>query len=83
MQLFASLTWAALLTSAAATRPLHAQDPAGSIASPTEAPAAGLDSLVRLALGVSPAIHSALAGIRAADAAVHQAGARPDPMLMA
>jgi outer membrane protein TolC len=70
MQLFTLLTWVALLASAGASLPLHAQAPLE------------LDSLVQQALGANPAIRSAEARSRAAEAAIPQAGARPDPMLM-
>ncbi len=43
----------------------------------------GVDSLVRIALTANPDVSAAAARVRAAIAAVPQAGARPDPMLMA
>lgn len=44
---------------------------------------ADLDSLIRLALTANPAVQAADLRVRAAAAQVPQAGARPDPMLMA
>ena len=59
----------------------------GRVAAPAPAEAAhssvALDSLVRQALRASPSIHAAAARLKAADARVAPAGARPDPMLMA
>ena len=59
----------------------------GRVAAPPPAEAArtsaALDSLVRQALQANPAIHAAGARLKAADARVAPAGARPDPMLMA
>jgi outer membrane protein, heavy metal efflux system len=88
MHILPSLAWAALLASAGASLPLQAQEPASSSVSvpagsaSAESGVTGLDSLVRLALGVNPTLRAAESRTRAADAAVHHAGARPDLMLM-
>jgi outer membrane protein, heavy metal efflux system len=44
---------------------------------------ASLDSLVALAIAVNPAVRATTARVRAAQAQIGPAGARPDPMLMA
>lgn len=78
-----SLVWAALLASAEASPPLQAQQPPGSAAPASGVSGViGVDSLVRLALEVNPAVRAAESRNRAADAAARQAGARRDPMLM-
>ncbi len=52
-------------------------------AQPAAPEASSIDSLVALALTVSPKLRAAQERIRAAQARVDPAGARPDPMLMA
>jgi outer membrane protein TolC len=68
--------------SAAAQTPtfVHQEQPP---AEGNPANAVGLDSLIRLALDANPAVQAADARVRAAAAEVPQAGARPDPVLMA
>ena len=77
-QLHRALTVLALVVPSHA---LVAQDPAEA----TPAAPAGevLDSLIQTALAADPDLSAAAARVRAAAAAVPQAGARPDPMLMA
>lgn len=83
MHTFSSLVWAVLLGLAAGL-PLHAQERVPpAVPAPGTPRATGLDSLVRLALSANPAIRAAESRVRAAEAAVGPAGARPDLMLMA
>ena len=77
-QLHRALVLLALVVSSQA---LLAQDP--SEASPAGGASEVLDSLVQTALAANPDVSAAAARVRAAAAAVPQAGARPDPMLMA
>jgi outer membrane protein TolC len=80
----AAVTAVALLS--LPVRPSGAQPPhAGHLSPSARGPAHGadVDSLVGLALAVSPAMHAAAARVDAATARVSPAGARPDPMLMA
>ena len=71
----------ALLALVVSSQALFAQDL--SEASPAGAAGEVLDSLVQTALKVNPDVSAAGARVQAAAAAVPQAGARPDPMLMA
>jgi cobalt-zinc-cadmium efflux system outer membrane protein len=52
-----------------------------AMSAPQEPPAASLDSLIRIALEENPAIVAAQQRVRAAEARVPPAGARPDPVL--
>ena len=78
-----TLAFAAGTLSAARARPTDAQPPHGGHLSPAVPHGADIDSLVALALSVSPAVRAANARVEAATARVSPAGARPDPMLMA
>ncbi|MDV3294519.1 MAG: TolC family protein [Brachybacterium paraconglomeratum] len=71
----------ALLALAFPSHALVAQDRAA--APPVTAASEVLDSLVQMALAANPEVSAAAARVRAAAAALPQAGARPDPMLMA
>ena len=65
-----------------ASGPLDAQEISPAAVQPAAGPLV-LDSLVALALEANRTVHAAVARVRAARARIPQAGARPDPMLMA